>query len=162
MTFTVKKTTVTVGENYALTFDSEDSEPEDDTIQVGTMTENSSGITSGIIYFSLADNDLPSSLTKSDFRTVDAGAIKLIRDGVTYDIANPEAKTIVKQTASKYRLLRSALTMELQTGDILVVDGKFTGGNKDEEIVYTIAIGKTYIFIGDGTVSFTTELPAEE
>ena len=162
VTFTVKKTTVTVGENYALTFDSEDSEPEDDTIQVGTMTENSSGITSGIIYFSLADNDLPSSLTKSDFRPVDAGAIKLIRDGVTYDIANPEAKTIVKQTASKYRLLRSALTMELQTGDILVVDGKFTGGNKDEEIVYTIAIGKTYIFIGDGTVSFTTELPAEE
>ena len=162
VTFTVKKTTVTIGENYALTFESEDSEPEDDAIQVGTMTENSSGITSGIIYFSLANNDLPSSLTKSDFRPENAGVIKLIRDGVTYEIADPLVKTIVKQTASKYRLLRSALTMALQTGDILVVDGKFTGGNTDKEEVYTIAIGKTYIFIGDGVVTFSTELPQED
>ena len=162
VTFTVKKTTVTIGANYVLTFQSEDSQPEDDAIQVGNMTENSGGITSGIIYFSLPDNDLPSSLTKSDFRPVDAGVIKLIRDGVTYDIADPNAKTVVKQTASKYRLLRSALTMELQTGDILVVDGKFTGGNTDKEELYTIAIGKTYIFIGDGTVTFSAELPAED
>ena len=162
VTFTVKKTTVTIGENYVLTFQSEDSQPEDDAIQVGNMTENSGGITSGIIYFSLPDNDLPSGLTKSDFRPVDAGAIKLIRNGVTYDIADPNAKTVVKQTASKYRLLRSALTMELQTGDILVVDGKFTGGNTDKEELYTIAIGKTYIFIGDGVVAFSTELPQED
>ena len=162
VTFTVKKTTVTIGANYVLTFQSEDSQPEDDAIQVGNMTENSGGITSGIIYFSLPDNDLPSSLTKSDFRPVDAGVIKLIRDGVTYDIADPNAKTVVKQTASKYRLLRSALTMELQTGDILVVDGKFTGGNTDKEELYTIAIGKTYIFIGDGVVAFSTELPQED
>lgn len=163
VTFTVKKTTVTIGESYVLTFESDEVEtPEDDPLQVGTMTENSGGITSGIIYFSLAENELPSSLTKSDFRPVDAGAIKLIRDGVTYEVANPNVKTIVKQTASKYRLLRSALTMELQTGDILVVDGKFTGGNTDKEELYTIAIGKTYIFIGDGTVTFSTELPAEE
>ncbi len=162
VTFTVKKTTVTVGENYVLTFQSEDSEPEDDAIQVGNMTENSGGITDGIIYFSLPDNDLPSSLTKSDFRPENAGVIKLIRDGVTYDVAKADAKTIVKQTASKYRLLRSALTMTLQTGDILVVDGKFTGGNTDKEELYTIAIGKTYIFIGDGVVTFSTELSAEE
>lgn len=162
VTFTVKKTTVTIGANYVLTFQSEDSQPEDDAIQVGNMTENSGGITSGIIYFSLPDNDLPSGLTKSDFRPVDAGAIKLIRDGVTYDIADPNAKTVVKQTASKYRLLRSALTMELQTGDILVVDGKFIGGNTDKEELYTIAIGKTYIFIGDGTVTFSAELPQED
>lgn len=162
VTFSVKKTTVTIGANYVLTFQGEDSQPEDDAIQVGNMTENSGGITSGIIYFSLPDNDLPSSLTKSDFRPVDAGAIKLIRDGVTYDIADPNAKTVVKQTASKYRLLRSALTMELQTGDILVVDGKFTGGNTDKEELYTIAIGKTYIFIGDGVVAFSTELPQED
>ncbi len=162
VTFTVKKTTVTIGENYALTFDSEDSEPEDDAIQVGNMTENSGGITDGIIYFSLPDNDLPSSLTKSDFRPENAGVIKLIRDGVTYEIADPQVKTVVKQTASKYRLLRSALTMTLQSGDILVVEGKFTGGNTDQEAVYTISIGKTYIFIGDGVVTFSTELPAEE
>lgn len=162
VTFTVKKTTVTIGENYVLTFQSEDSEPEDDAIQVGNMTENSGGITDGIIYFSLPDNDLPSSLTKSDFRPENAGVIKLIRDGVTYDVAKADTKTIVKQTASKYRLLRSALTMTLQTGDILVVDGKFTGGNTDKEELYTIAIGKTYIFIGDGVVTFSTELPAEE
>ncbi len=163
VTINITKTTVTLNADGTAAFESEEAEaPEDDALQVGTMTENSSGITDGIIYFSLPDNDLPSGLTKSDFRPVDAGAIKLIRDGVTYDVANPEVKTIVKQTASKYRLLRSALTMELQTGDILVVDGKFIGGNKDEEIVYTIAIGKTYIFIGDGTVLFSTELPAEE
>ena len=162
VTFTVKKTTVTVGENYVLTFESEEDAPEDGAIAVGPMTENASGITDGIIYFTLADNDLPSSLTKSDFRPVDSSVIKLIRGGVTYDVADKLAKTMVKQTASKYRLLRSALTMQLQSGDILVVDGKFIGGNTDKEEVYTISIDKTYIFIGDGVVSFSTELPAEE
>lgn len=162
VTFTVKKTTVTVGENYVLTFESEEDAPEDGAIAVGPMTENASGITDGIIYFTLADNDLPSSLTKSDFRPVDSSVIKLIRGGVTYDVADKLVKTMVKQTASKYRLLRSALTMQLQSGDILVVDGKFIGGNTDKEEVYTISIDKTYIFIGDGVVSFSTELPAEE
>ena len=164
----IAKTTVTLLDDGTAVFQSQEeedpevTEPEENVLQVGTMTENSGGITSGIIYFSLGENELPSSLTKSDFRPVDAGAIMLIRDGVTYDVADPNAKTIVKQTASKYRLLRSALTMELQTGDILLVDGKFTGGNSGTEVIYTIAIGKTYIFIGDGTVSFATELPAEE
>lgn len=166
-TIVIAKTSITFHADETLSFEpKEEEEPEnpgdDEVIQVGMMMANASGITDGIIYFSLADNDLPYGLTKSDFRPVDAGVIKLIRNGVTYDVANPEVKTIVKQTASKYRLLRSALTMELQPGDILVVDGKFIGGNKDEEIVYTISVGKTYIFIGDGTVTFSAELPAED
>ena len=160
------KTTVTLLADGTATFESEVEEepevPEDDAIAVGAMTENSSGITSGILYFTLAENSLPSSLTKSDFRPVSADAIKLIREGVTYDVADPNVKTIVKQTATKYRLLRSALTMELQAGDVLVVEGKFTGGNTGAAEVFTMAITKTYITIGDGTVSFATVLPPEE
>ncbi len=155
-TFTLKKTTVTIGENYELTFETEEEE-ENDVIQVGMMMSNASGVTNAIIYFSLADNDLPYSLTKSDFRPAGADVIKLVRDGVTYEIGDPNARTIVKQTAAgKYRLLRSALTMELQTGDVLIVEGIFTGGNTGEE-VYNIFISKTYITIGEGEAVFSTE-----
>ena len=52
--------------------------------------------------------------------------------------------------------------MELQPGDILIVDGKFTGGNTGAAEVYTIAIQKTYIVIGNGTAVFSTEPPADE
>lgn len=167
-TIVIAKTTITLNADETLTFESEEEEetpeqPEDDAILVGGMMANASGLTDAILYFSLADNDLPYSLTKSDFRPVAAGVIKLIRDGVTYEIGSPDAKTIVKQTAAgKYRLLRSSLTMELQAGDILVVEGKFTGGNTDSETVYNIYISKTYILIGDGEVTFTEELPSEE
>ncbi len=161
-TFTVKKTTVTIGEDFALTFETEEEE-DNDVIQVGMMMSNASGVTNAIIYFSLADNDLPYSLTKSDFRPASAGVIKLVRDGVTYEIGDPNARTIVKQTAAgKYRLLRNALTMELQAGDILVIDGIFTGGNTDDEKVYTVRIAKTYILIGEDSAIFSTELPSEE
>ena len=163
VTFTVKKTTITVGEDYVLTFESEEEEePEEGVLEVGPMSENSGGLSDAILYFSLAENELPSSLTKSDFRPVSADVIKLVRDGVTYEIGNPNAKTVVKQTAAgRYRLLRNALTMQIQAGDILIVDGKFIGGNSGDT-VYTIRISKTYILIGNATVSFSTEPPVEE
>ena len=88
--------------------------------------------------------------------------LKLVRDGVTSEIGEPNAKTVVKQTAAgRYRLLRNALTMQIQAGDILIVDGKFIGGNSGDT-VYTIRISKTYILIGNATVSFSTEPPVEE
>ena len=163
VTFTVKKTTVTVGEDYVLTFESEEEEePEEGVLEVGPMSENSGGLSDAILYFSLAENELPSSLIKSDFRPVSADVIKLVRDGVTYEIGDPNAKTVVKQTAAgRYRLLRNALTMQIQAGDILIVDGKFIGGNSGDT-VYTIRISKTYILIGNATVSFSTEPPVEE
>ena len=163
VTFTVKKTTITIGEDYVLTFESEEEEePEEGVLEVGPMSENSGGLTDAILYFTLAENELPSSLTKSDFRPVSADVIKLVRDGVTYEIGDPNAKTVVKQTAAgRYRLLRNALTMQIQAGDILIVDGKFTGGNSGDT-VYTIRISKTYILIGNATVSFSTEPPVEE
>ena len=58
--------------------------------------------------------------------------------------------------AGKYRLLRNALTMELQTGDVLIVEGIFTGGNTGDE-VFKIFISKTYITIGNGEAVFSTE-----
>ena len=166
-TIVIAKTSITFHADETLSFEpKEEEEPEnpgdDEVIQVGMMMANASGITDGIIYFSLADNDLPYGLTKSDFRPAEASAIKLLRNGEIYEIGDPNAKTVVKQTASKYRLLRSALTMALQSGDILVVEGKFTGGNTGADEVYTISVEKTYIFIGDGTVTFSTELPAED
>ena len=159
----IAKTTITFNEDGTATFESEEVEEEEEgVLNVGPMTENSSGLSENILYFTLAENELPSGLTKSDFRPVSADAIRLIRDGVMYNVANPGEKTIVKQTASKYRLLRGALTMELQPGDILIVDGKFTGGNTGAAEVYTIAIQKTYIVIGNGTAVFSTEPPADE
>ena len=160
----IGKTEITLHADGSATFVVEEPEnPEDDVLDLGHMTENSSGMTSAILYFSMADNDLPYSLTKSDFRPTDAGVIKLIRDGVTYDVGDPNAKTVVKQTAAgKYRLLRNSLTMELQAGDILVVDGIFTGGNTDEEKIYTVRIAKTYILIGEDGVTFSTEEPIGE
>ena len=159
----IAKTTITFNEDGTATFESEEVEEEEEgVLNVGPMTENSSGLSDNILYFTLAENELPSGLTKSDFRPVSADAIRLIRDGVMYNVANPGEKTIVKQTASKYRLLRSSLTMELQPGDILIVDGKFTGGNTGAAEVYTIAIQKTYIVIGNGTAVFSTEPPADE
>ena len=161
----IGKTEITLHADGTATFvgHEEEEEPEEVVLELGHMTANSSGMTSAILYFSLADNDLPYSLTKSDFRPAEAGVIKLIRDGVTYEVGDPNAKTIVKQTAAgKYRLLRNALTMELQAGDILVIDGIFTGGNTDDEKVYTVRISKTYILIGEDGVTFSTEDPTEE
>ena len=54
------------------------------------------------------------------------------------------------------------MTMELQAGDILVVEGLLIGGNTDEDKIYTVRISKTYILIGEDGVTFSTEDPTEE
>ncbi len=141
------------------TTEPEVTEPESQVLQVGNMTENASGLTDGILYFTLTDNDLPSNLTKSDYRPVSSDAIVLVRDGQSYEIGDPTVKTVVKQSASKYRLLRSALTMDLQDGDMLIISGNFTGGRTDQDTVYTFCIATTYIVIENGTAVFYSEDP---
>lgn len=180
VTFTVAKTTITIGENYVLTFVSDETEPEvtepeptepettepevtepedPNVIVAGVMGAHSSGMNATTLYFTMAENAIPAHVTKTAYKPVSAEVIQLVRDGQTYSIADPNAATVQKTTKSNYKLVLNALTMELQAGDLLIVEGNFTGGNTNTDVVVEFAITKTYISIGDGTITFSETDP---
>ncbi len=142
----VEKTYIQVGADNALTFSNEDP-AEAGVIKAGTVGAHATGLRNGILYFTMAENELPSHRNKTDYKPVDASVIKLIRGGKTYDVADPSKKTVEKYSASNYKLLTSALTMTLQDGDILVISGKFTGGQTDSEETVVFSITESRITI---------------
>lgn len=160
-TVAVEKTFIQVGADNALTFSTED--PADaDVIKAGAMGAHTTGLSGNILYFTMAENDLVSNRTKTDFRPFTASVISIIRDGKTYKVADTTQKTMEKYTAQNYKLHTDALTMELQDGDVLVISGKFTGGRTDQDETYTFSVTTTYITIvsvADGKVTFSTTAP---
>ena len=144
----------------------EETQPTDDpsVIQAGAMSSQSSGLTADYLNFSMAANDLPNNVTgKAIYRPLSADCIKLVRNGVTYDIGDPAADTILKRTTSNYRLVLAGLAMgelgSLQDGDMLIVSGLFTGGKTTETTVYTFRIATTYISIANGAPTYSETDP---
>ena len=127
------------------------------TIDCGVMSSHSNGWNSDALYFSMAENAAPIG---DGIRYVpDAESnIKLIRDGVTYNVGHTARETIVKSNETAYYIALWTLGdyKPLQANDILIVEGGFTNAaNKT-----TLNISKSYILInGDGTAEFSTEMP---
>ncbi len=129
-------------------------------VNTGNMTSDSRGRTDTGIYFDLAANEAPFSTDWTlAYAPVEAGAIKLIRNGETFDLGIPGRETIVKFSGHEYYLKTEKWTMgdmmPLRDGDILVVEGEFI--NSGEGVALNIP--KTYIGIWYGMPFFSTTKP---
>jgi len=96
------------------------------------------------------------------FTPIFAGNIKLIRDGISYDVGNPNAETLVMFDDGIFYLhlnpwVLTESVLPLQNDDILVLEGQFSCL---QDALSVINITRTYILIGDGCVTFSNTEPA--
>ena len=130
-------------------------------IPAGGLSEHPSGYSSGAFYFSMPANaDIPYNSDWSvRYTPVNSGSIQLIRDGVTTDVTNTAAETLVKYGETDWFVEAWAIGGGLtQKGDILVIEGDFIGQG------ITFTIDKTYVMYYDGELTFSStmpEIPAE-
>ena len=127
-------------------------------IDAGVMGSHSNGWNADALYFSMAENEAPIG-DAIRYKPEAASNLKLIRDGVTYDVGHTERETIVKSSDTGYYIALWVLGdyKPLVANDILVVEGNFTNAANNT----TLNISKSYVLINaDGTASFSTEMPA--
>jgi len=124
-------------------------------LSLGTMSEHASGYNGGGFYFTLAENaDVPYGDWNVRYTPVSAGTIQLIRAGVTTDVTNTVAETIVKFGETDWYIEAWAIGGGLtENGDILVVEGEFTGNG------VTFIIEKSYVLYYNGVLTFSTIMP---
>ena len=126
-------------------------------IDAGVMGSHSNGWNADALYFSMAENEAPSG-DAIRYTPEAASNLKLIRDGVTYDVGHTARETIVKSSDTGYYIALWVLGdyKPLVANDILVVEGNFTNAENNT----TLNISKSYVLINaDGTASFSTEMP---
>ena len=115
---------------------------------VAKLEKDERGRTPTGIYFRTAENDAP---FKEDwtalYSPVDSACVKLIRDGVVYEIGIPGRGTIVKFGSTEFYLKTETWNlgdfMPLQEGDVLVLEGEFE--SQEEEAV--LSIEQTFFFV---------------
>ena len=115
---------------------------------VTKLEKDERGRTPTGIYFRTAENDAP---FKEDwtalYSPVDSACVKLIRDGVVYEIGIPGRGTIVKFGSTEFYLKTETWNlgdfMPLQEGDVLVLEGEFE--SQEEEAV--LSIEQTFFFV---------------
>ena len=115
---------------------------------VTKLEKDERGRTPTGIYFRGAENDAP---FKEDwtalYSPVDSACVKLIRDGVVYEIGIPGRGTIVKFGSTEFYLKTETWNlgdfMPLQEGDVLVLEGEFE--SQEEEAV--LSIEQTFFFV---------------
>ena len=115
---------------------------------VTKLEKDERGRTPTGIYFRGAENDAP---FKEDwtalYSPVDSACVKLIRDGVVYEIGIPGRGTIVKFGSAEFYLKTETWNlgdfMPLQEGDVLVLEGEFE--SQEEEAV--LSIEQTFFFV---------------
>ena len=115
---------------------------------VTKLEKDERGRTPTGIYFRTAENDAP---FKEDwtalYSPVDSACVKLIRDGVVYEIGIPGRGTVVKFGSTEFYLKTETWNlgdfMPLQEGDVLVLEGEFE--SQEEEAV--LSIEQTFFFV---------------
>ncbi len=124
-------------------------------LSLGTMSEHASGYDGGGFYFTLAANaDVPYGDWSVRYTPVKAGTIQLIRGGVTTDVTNTGAETLVKFGETDWHIEAWAIGGGLtENGDVLIVEGAFTGND------VTFTIEKTYVLYYNGALIFSTTMP---
>ena len=126
-------------------------------IWAGTMSSHSNGWNADALYFSMAENAAPIG-DAIRYTPTAASNIKLIRGGVTYDVAHTERESLVKSSETSYYIPLWVLGdyKPLVENDILIVSGSFKNAANNT----TINISKSYVLINaDGTAEFSTEMP---
>ena len=129
-------------------------------IDAGMMSAHANGWKStsaddaGNLQFVMAANDAPNGY----YRPAAASNVKLIRDGVTYDVGHNLRDTIAKVNNDQYILEFWTIAdhKPMVANDILIVEGEF----RQESSNTVMNITKTYILLkADGTAEFSSEMP---
>ena len=136
--------------------------------EVGVLAAHSAGVnvdaTAGMkgIYATCTATDATYNTEWTvEYTPVSAENYKLIRGGVTYNVGQPGAGTLVLYSQTDIYLKQENHTftsslLPLQAGDILVVEGKWSC-NQDANSI--INITKTYISIADNSATFSAVDP---
>lgn len=140
--------------------------------QIGMLSESGNGPridtdsnTVTGIYAVAEENDAPYSDWSIEYTPAEASGLKLIRDGVTYDVGVPGSGTIVKFTDRDYFLKLEGHTVKFSSGesvlpmqdnDILIVEGDWQQATNGS---VKVCFAKTYILIDGTTVSFSATEP---
>lgn len=84
------------------------------------------------IYGALAENEMPYASDKSvGFYPADENAVKLLRDGETVAVADIQKMLLYKYTETDYFFALADNGVQIQDGDVIVIDGDFIGFRED-------------------------------
>ena len=163
--FNITPTYISFSEGFVF-FSTEypEQKPEVEVLQVGHLVKDTernarTELDDGSIgiYFTLPQNNIPYASDWSvRYNPADADCIKLIRGGKTVSIGNTDAGTIVKYDATHYYIALDKWAYKdvpITADDILVIEGRFSGGDTIFEV------SKTYISFSHGMVIFSDEYP---
>jgi len=128
-------------------------------IDAGMMSAHANGWKSsadaaGNLQFAMAANEAPNGY----YRPTSAANVKLIRNGVTYEVGHNLRDTISKVNNDQYILEFWTIAdhKPMVANDILIVEGEF----RQESSNTVMNITKTYILLkADGTAEFSSEMP---
>ena len=150
-TLNISKTYILLNEDGSATFSA--TEPSLKTIvDVVELDSHSNGWDSSRFYFTAAENDAPyDSGWSLRYVPVSADAIKLVKDGVTTNVGNTGAETIVKYSTTDYTVESWAVgAANVAAGNMMIIEGLFYNAANDTYI----KVEKTYFtFNADGTVT---------
>ncbi len=121
----------------------------------GTRVDSTSGTVTGI--YAVAEvNDAPYGDWNVEYTPANASGLKLVRDGVTYNVGVTGSGTIVKFTESDYFVKLEGHTIKfsdgtsvlpMQDGDMLIIEGNWVQAS---DATVKVNFAKTYILL-DGT-----------
>lgn len=121
--------------NYLPSMDVVHAEDEPTYYNVGyARTYDGANLNPGNLYFTLKSNEAPYNTDSSiRYKPVTEDAIKFKRDGVSYNVGNPAAETIVRYSKTKHAIETWMFagkigwaTFSLQHGDEITLDGSFS------------------------------------
>lgn len=126
--------------------------------------QNTWGNDSYGVYFNAFANDAPYGDSEEYiyYRPVSEDAIKLVRDGETYDLGNPFVDFLHKGDRTAYYLRLEKWMLDeyfpIVNGDMIIVEGDFYNADYD----FTIHINKVYMTFAGDMVKFSQTDPTVE
>ena len=144
-----------------------ETEPVPETVYpIGSLSDHSNGMAiSGsetLIYGTADANDAPGGDWSYEYTPMEAGGLKLIRDGVTYEVGVNGQGTIIKYNSTDYCIKLAPWTVSgsklpIVPGDIVVIEGSYTL-KSDSTVVVTFA--PTYVLVtSETTVKLLSAMP---
>ena len=132
-------------------------------IQVGALQQHSNNTpwvksdSETFIYF----NTDAYTATTGEYTSLTADAIKLVRGGEVYSVANPGQGLLVKDNDTQHLLKITPWGMTgehlpIQAHDYFIIEGRFVSKNDDDT---TIQIAKSYIYFDGTTATVSTTEP---
>ncbi len=120
----------------------------------GVLSGNSSNANN---IYTTGTNDAP----QTTYQALKSSNIKLVRDGVTLDVAVERGVAVEKTSANNFLKPNAAAIGDyapLQSGDLLIFEGDFY--NRSQHIVYRMPATYVYVYGSGGEVVITSSAPA--